>query len=125
MKLRLTDTTIRLRLNKPDLQKLQNERILSVKLPLGLSPNQQFTYSLITGNSHTSTIIHIMNNHLMIEVPSNSIDHWISSEEVGIYQEINTEDRSTIQLIIEKDFQCTSDPIDSEMFFTNPKLEQN
>ena len=123
MKLRLTDQSVRLRLNKVDIQSLQKENVLSVSVPLTHPDGMYFTYTLKPCSQVTTTLIKLIAHEFLIEVPAHLIDQWIVGEDVGIYQGVMTSTGQMIQLIIEKDFQCTSDPIDTTLYFTNPKVD--
>lgn len=103
MKIRMTTNSIRLRLRKSDLAKLQDKKILLDKV---MFPNQvifAFALSITESNSINANF---EQGQLLVSIPKPIATQWIESEEVGIETDVKLNDTDLLHILIEKDFPC-------------------
>lgn len=113
MKLRLEGNSIRLRVRKSDLIKLQKEGV--IKEALIFPNNTSFNYQLIT-DTHAATIdAQLSAEGMTVLIPLSIATTWVQSDVVGLEQTLN----SGLFILIEKDFPCTDRPWEdtSDTFF--------
>ena len=113
MKLRLEGNSIRLRVRKSDLIKLQKEGVITETL---LFPNNtRFNYQLITDTNADTIDARLSAEGMTVLIPLSIATTWLHSDAVGLEQTLN----SGLFILIEKDFPCTDRPWEdtSDTFF--------
>jgi hypothetical protein len=113
MKLRLEGNSIRLRVRKSDLIKLQKEG--AIKETLLFPNNTQFNYQLMTDNNSDTINAQLSAEGMTVLIPLSIATTWLRSDAVGLEQTLN----SGLFILIEKDFPCTDRPWEdtSDTFF--------
>jgi hypothetical protein len=113
MKLRLEGNSIRLRVRKSDLIKLQTEGIITESLVFPNSLN--FDYALRTDSDAETLDAQLSAAAMTVSIPLNSAMDWLNSDAVGLEHTLN----SGLFILIEKDFPCTDRPWEdtSDTFF--------
>lgn len=102
MKLRFDQQSLRLRVRKSDLEKLEQQGFIEEIVAF---PNDSFTYRVHSGGDEIS--VSFSGGILAVSVPAALLRNWIDSEEVGIYAALKTvHPETTLQVILEKDFPC-------------------
>ena len=104
MKLRLEGNSIRLRVRKSDLIKLQKEGV--IKETLMFPNNTAFNYQLITDNNGDTINAQLSAEGITVLIPLSIATTWLRSDAVGLEQTLN----SGLFILIEKDFPCTDRP---------------
>jgi hypothetical protein len=122
MKLRISANTIRLRLTRPEAQRLAGGEALQERLDLPPAP---LSYSLETKPGSGITAL-LDAGVLRIVAPLDSVRRWSSSDEVGIECDVPGTGSKPIRLLIEKDFRCAHDPAEVQAdCFPNPRGEDD
>lgn len=105
MKLRFNGNTIRLRLSRSDVQQVEkgNEIIERVTFGQG-QPN--FSYVFKTSNQSTQIEARCLPHEITLIVPESMAIDWAASDKVGLYQDSQSGQGTTLSISIEKDFQC-------------------
>jgi hypothetical protein len=113
MKLRLEGNSIRLRVRKSDLIKLQTEG--SIKEGLIFPNSLCFNYQLITDKNAETIDAQLSTEAMTVSIPLSMAMNWLNSDAVGIEHTLN----SGLFILIEKDFPCTDRPWEdtSDTFF--------
>lgn len=108
MKLRLTKNSIRIRIRKSELIVLSNSSKIeeSVQFPSG----DVFEYELRVSSTNANVSGEMMDNKLIVSVPSKRAQKWFTTNEVGIEAVIRINDDDQLHLLIEKDFPCKDRP---------------
>lgn len=122
MKLRILDNSIRLRLNKSEVEQLDREGLVRglTKLPAG----NAFQY-LIRKTTETPMNVQFTNDTLEVLCPEDSVSNWANSEQVGFRTLLSMNESEKLLILVEKDFKCL-DPNreeDESDNFEHPKLE--
>jgi hypothetical protein len=113
MKLRLEGNSIRLRVRKSDLIKLQNEGTVTEALVFPNSLN--FNYALRTSSTAETIDAQLSAEGITVLIPLSIATNWLNSDAVGLEHTLN----GGLFILIEKDFPCTDRPWEdtSDTFF--------
>ena len=119
MKLRIHRNSLRLRLNRSDVEQLQKAGICADVLRFG--PDSQLTYTVET-SAHVKTLdAQYRQNCIRVLVPLDVVEQWVDSDQVSLSQSAS---ESGPSLLIEKDFQCLHcngrEPSEDAQSFPNP-----
>jgi hypothetical protein len=113
MKLRLEGNSIRLRVRKSDLIKLQKEGAITETLVFPNSLN--FNYALRTDGNAETVDAQLSAAAITVSIPLSMATTWLNSDAVGLEHTLE----SGLFILIEKDFPCTDRPWEdtSDTFF--------
>jgi hypothetical protein len=104
MKIRFDQQSLRLRVRKSDLTKLQASGLIEEVV---FFPENKFSYTLGLKDVEKDISVTINEQNIAVYIPSEMAEKWINSEEVGLYVSIPTEHAGiSLHIIIEKDFPC-------------------
>lgn len=120
MKLRIQGDSIRLRLTRPEVERLaQDGRVADT---VHLAPGVTFVYRLETADvstPHASLLAHA----LTVALPPSWVDGWPDDERVGFEATQDAGDGRTLSLLIEKDFQCLHREAEEPDNYANPHAD--
>ena len=111
MKLRIRDNSIRLRLMRDEVSRLQSAGQVSAHT--AFPGGQSFAYVVESSTSSASPAAHFGDDTLRIRLPESIVLAWAASEQVSIAGEALLDDGETLQILVEKDFACLA-PRDGE-----------
>jgi hypothetical protein len=121
MKLRLKGNSVRLRVTRSELARLQaGERIQeTVHFPSGSTP--KFAYALEIGSHSLPVTVTFMDEQIVVSVSQDQLASWSGEHQVGVYASLPVDETTVLEVAIEKDFACLdlsdADNIDT---FANP-----
>jgi len=101
MKLRLDNKTVKFRLNKDEIVRLQNDGFLEEKLTI--NDDNQFLYVIDIMEDLEACELIFNEDGIQVGIPFELSEKWINSNQVGISETFDTDDGNTITLIIEED----------------------
>ncbi|MFK7907229.1 MAG: hypothetical protein AB8B69_18980 [Chitinophagales bacterium] len=101
MKLRCVQDSIRLRVRKTDLQKLEREGLVRESIDFG--GGMSFVFALAVGADVDAVNAVYENGQLQVNIPLLKAKKWMDSNEVGI--EVAAAEGQP-HILIEKDFPC-------------------
>ncbi|NLR90676.1 MULTISPECIES: DUF7009 family protein [Flammeovirga] len=117
MKLRLLDNSIRLRLNKEDIDELYREGEVWTTSQLGKTSFIYGVKSIERGEMHAE----MDGNRLQFLLNVDQVKEWVDTNTVGFSSVQKNDDNSELKLLIEKDFKClTTRDEDESKNFENP-----
>ena len=118
LKLRIHGNSIRLRLSRSEVELCASQGYLRSSLDFGAMG--RFDYSLETSEDFTFRCAY-GSDGILVTVPRNVLNDWASSDRVEISSTIKVSEEATLQLLVEKDFQCLhKDEVDNSDSFPNP-----
>ncbi len=120
MKLRIRGDSIRLRVTRPELAKMQSSSEVSDAIHFGA--NSKVVYRLVATSDVTSPEATFDSGTFLVRLPQSTFDHWANSDEISIHGEQKFDSSASLAILIEKDFTCLQPregEDDSEMF-ANP-----
>jgi len=103
MKLRITSTSVRLRLSQTDVRNFAESGVVEEILRLGVGADHGLKYRLKRDEKGRSVLANYENNILTVSVPAERADEWTSTELVGLDNQGTSDD---VQILVEKDFTC-------------------
>jgi hypothetical protein len=101
MKLRLDNKSVRFRLSKEEILKLQNEGFVEEKL--SFNEDNYFSYVIEVLDDIEECELNFNEDGLQIGIPLDVSEKWINSNQVGIKETFDTEDGELITLFVEED----------------------
>ena len=120
MKLRIYRNSLRLRLNRSDVEQFRETGIRTESLRFGTGA--QLTYTLETSSRFTVMEAQYRQDCIRVLLPLEMAQEWSSSDRISLF--LNCADGDGPSLLIEKDFQCLhgdeTNPEGDEDAFPNP-----
>ena len=104
MKLRCVHNSIRIRIKKSELQKLDSEGIITETVSFGGAT--MFAYALGVDAMRDEVTAELVDNLLAVHIPLVQAEQWIHSNQVGIEVNTSLDNGENLHILIEKDFPC-------------------
>ena len=104
MKLRTTHNSIRIRVRKSELTRLQAEGI--VEESIRFLNNVVFKFALLIEDMDSDLNANLEQNYLKLSIAKARAKQWITTNEVGIETYIALANGEQLHLLVEKDFPC-------------------
>lgn len=119
MKLRIKDESVRLRLDKVDLDTLNEKGKVETVTPFW---NRMLKYAVRTTTSVSHLSATFENERIMLYIPESYLAEMIETDKVGFDHVQKNEDGTQLSILIEKDFKClTTRNEDESNAFPNPQ----
>jgi hypothetical protein len=116
MKIRIRGNSIRYRLDKKDIQALQEQQKVEESTTIGTGTLHFCIKAKASGPS-----IKLEPSGLHLSVPAEQVKQWAETEQVGFSLELPNPDGSVVNILIEKDFKCLTERAEDEsLAFDNP-----
>ena len=120
MKLRLQSNSIRLRLKRGEVERLEKTGCVEEKIIMGNGIDDVFHYVLESSHAVSTPQACLRKNGILVQVPVEAVSRWASGKDVGIEAMLPAGDRQ-LQVLIEKDFACLNGPEEQNVdTFPNP-----
>ncbi|NLR61689.1 hypothetical protein HGH93_26540 [Chitinophaga polysaccharea] len=122
MKIRIRGNSIRYRLDKTDLELLQNVGKVESITHIGAGT----LHFCIRGKDITDPIIKMEQDGVHLLLPLPQLDTWYPPDQVGFELTLPNHDGSELKILVEKDFKCLTDRNeDDSQSFDNPMAGKN
>lgn len=105
MKLRINRNSIRLRLNKTEVEKFANNERITDKLFFGIAPAEILSFTL-EQNSVENIQGTFHDGEITVLVPTKIAEKWVTTDEVGFETEQVLNNGAILRILVEKDFVC-------------------
>lgn len=124
MKLRLKGNSIRVRLDRRDIERLIDEGHVVDAVRFG--PGLEFSYAVEAGPAPRELPkVSYSDGHLTIRINPVDVEEWLSGDRVG-FDHDQPVDGGTVRVLLEKDFACIDRPsgeeADDAYAFPNPAV---
>ena len=106
MKLRLQSNSVRLRLKRGEVDQLVKNGRVEEKITFGSERGDFFHYVLESSSTLEIPRAILKSKEVLVQIPSESVARWASSDEVGIEAIQAAGNDVELQVLIEKDFAC-------------------
>ncbi len=106
MKLRVRDSSIRLRLTRSEVELVRTDGLVRGRVPF--DGRNSFDYVLESSPATVKPEAHISNNVLTVRIPEAEILSWANSDEVSISASQILDGGDQLSILVEKDFACLS-----------------
>ena len=123
MKLRLRHNSIRLRLLQSEIKELAATGEASETIVF--APDQKLIYRLKISATANRISVCFENDRIVVEIPEKAARDWLETDSVGLENEQRIDDETSLKILIEKDFVCTTRPLDADNAdaFPHPKTD--
>jgi hypothetical protein len=119
MKLRIKGNSIRLRLSKPEVEKLSTEGIVEEQTSFA---DHSFIYAVKKETNRTNITAEFNNNQLTVYIPENLTGDWPVNEVVSLDNRLADGTLPALYILVEKDFKCIDNSSgDQSDNYENPK----
>jgi hypothetical protein len=125
LKLRIQGSTLRLRLNRSDVEQFRTSGVCAESLRF--DSNSQLTYTLEASSRLKAMGVQYVRDCIRVRLPLDMAEEWAGSDRVSL--SLSRAGESGPSLLIEKDFQCLHreerNPVDDADAFPNPAGDQS
>lgn len=124
MKLRIKGNSLRLRITRPELNRLIDEGRIEESISFAADDRSRLTYSLEHTATASAPTVRYVPPSLEVRIPTAQAQKWALGEDVGISAAIELGPRGSLDLLIEKDFACMhGNDEENRDAFPNPNAE--
>jgi hypothetical protein len=121
MKLRINGSSLRLRVSRSELARLQARGRIEETIHFTASPEAKLTYALESALQPSPVKVQYALNQVTVVLSEDQVRIWADEREVGVYAALEMGQAGSLYVIVEKDFACVDrsdeDNIDT---FPNP-----
>ncbi|MGI9221729.1 MAG: DUF7009 family protein [Woeseiaceae bacterium] len=111
MKLRIRDNSIRLRLERGEVDTLRDAGMVSAKT--GFPGGRDFGYVVESSPASVNPGAVLSDSTVTVRLPESAVQAWANSEQVSIVGEQRLAEGDILSILVEKDFACLA-PRDGE-----------
>lgn len=121
MKLRFRSNSLRLRVNRREVESLTSGSVLQehVHFP----GDTEFAYVLEKA-AVASPQVHFTHGVIRVALPTEHVENWAATDEIGMYFEVPA-NGSSLKLAIEKDLECVDGPVEERDPDAYPRTGKN
>ncbi|WKN42561.1 DUF7009 family protein [Tunicatimonas pelagia] len=124
MKLRIKGNSLRLRLTQAEVQRISEGESVREVMNIG-GGNPSFIYSLTIHANQLPVAVVYQNHEIHVTISRQVSRQWATTNQISIEENIPTEDRHSLHVLIEKDFRCLHRNVQDEPDqFPNPKATE-
>lgn len=106
MKLRLDETSLRLRLEPEEVTKFAATGRLETAVPLGPGAAGQLWYSLERDDAAAALTVRPEPGRIRVLVPAAQAAAWAGSDEIGLRAQLEVAENQFLLILVEKDLGC-------------------
>jgi hypothetical protein len=121
MKMRIKGNSLRLRVARSELARLEAGECVAELTRLGPSQDDVLSYSLKGDETAAEVTVNYESGRIAVLLPVAGLRAWAGSDEVGIHALLNVGDGNSLEVSVEKDYACLDRGAeDNEDTFANP-----
>ena len=123
MKLRIRDNSLRLRLERGEVELLRNQK--RVAASTHFAGGAKFGYVVESDADCRSPVAELADNSIVVRLPAAAVLEWSASEQVSIAGEQAGAGESALSILVEKDFACLAprEGEDESDMFPHPQAD--
>ena len=111
MKLRIKGNSIRLRLSKPEVEKLAVAKYLEERTSFG---NNTFSYALQSKDGGEKLSADFDGGKITVFIPEVFIKDWAVNNVTGFNTREQVNDTTSLYILVEKDFKCVDETTEDQ-----------
>ena len=121
MKLRLKGSTLRLRVTRSELVRLQAGQRIEETVLFPNSSDASLRYTLEVGSHSQPVQVAMLSYQIVVSISEDQLTSWSGEHQVGIYASLPVSEETNLEVAIEKDFACLDlSDRDNQDTFANP-----
>jgi hypothetical protein len=105
MKIRIKGNTLRLRLTQTEVENVNAGQVVEENVPFGKG-QPTFSYAVSPESETDKILVSYLDNTIRSVLPQKQAHQWAITDQVSLEENIEWEDGTTLQILVEKDFQC-------------------
>jgi hypothetical protein len=106
MKLRLKGSTLRLRVTRSELARLQVGQRIEETVLFPNSSDTSLSYTLEVGSHSQPVQVAFASQQIVVSISEDQLTSWSGEHQVGIYASLPVTENTNLEVAIEKDFAC-------------------
>jgi hypothetical protein len=106
MKLRILGNSLRLRISRSELERLQADGSIEDSIRFSSAPEASLTYALAVESGEVGIRVQYSPQRVTVLLSEAQLQAWSQPNEVGIYASVGNGSENGLKLTIEKDFAC-------------------
>jgi hypothetical protein len=119
MKLRIKGNSLRLRLSKPEVERLAVDKYLEDRTSFG---NNTFSYALQSKDDDDKLSAVFAGGKITVFIPGVIIKDWAVNNVTGFNNKQQANDPTSLYILVEKDFKCVDETTEDQSDnYENPK----
>lgn len=121
MKLRIQGDSVRMRITRPELERMQNDGGISETVNFG--PDRKLDYRITASDDAAALRAEFSSGGIVISIPRPTFDQWAGTDEISIRGEQPVAGDQSLKILVEKDYACLSprEGEDDSDKFPNPE----
>jgi hypothetical protein len=121
MKLRLKGSTLRLRVTRSELARLQAGQRIEETVLFPNSSDTSLSYTLEVGSHSQPVEVAFASHQIVVSISEDQLTIWSGEHQVGTYASLPVTENTNLEVAIEKDFACLDlSHADNQDTFANP-----
>lgn len=122
MKLRIKGNSLRLRVTRPELQRLLAEGRIEETVRFGQQEAACLIYALEHGAQDEALSVRYAAGEVAVALSADAMLQWTETGQVGVYGQISLGAHGSLEIAVEKDFACLDgDDAENADAFPNPR----
>ena len=119
MKIRIKGNSLRLRLSKPEVEKLAVAKYIEERTSFG---NNTFIYALQSNDGDDKLSAEFDGSKITVFIPGIFIKDWAVNNVTGFNNKQQANDPTSLYILVEKDFKCVDETTEDQSDnYENPK----
>ncbi len=123
MKLRIQGNSIRLRLSRPDVARLDHDGRVEETIAFGMHAGDALAYAVEASPAATGVAARLAPGRITVVLPQALAREWAATDRVGIAAEqpgVGPDGAGVLRILVEKDFACLDRRDEDADAFANP-----
>jgi hypothetical protein len=106
MKLRIQGNSLRLRVTRPELKRLEEGGEVAEIIHFGAELEESLRYTLVVATQTEPVMVNYHANSIAVSITLDQMRLWSEESQVGIYARLEVGSTGTLEVAVEKDFKC-------------------
>ena len=127
MKLRIHENSLRLRVNRPDVEALRRDGFIEHRLNITAEAALAYRLEIGTCSAPEAALVATDGEStIVVRLPETLAEHWYDDAQVAVNTTVEITGGAPLELLIEKDFACLvpRPGEDTDTYFANPATTQ-
>lgn len=109
MKIRIKDSTIRMRLSQTDIKSLYTQGEIISECRFGTDSIFRYSINTIEKSIKDAICAYLVGSHIKVEISKEDARQWYKTDLIGFEVEMDNGSQGGLQLLLEKDWKCMVD----------------
>jgi len=106
MKLRIRGNSLRLRLTRSEVSRLDESARVEEMIEFGPEPHQRLRYAIESSTDTSEITVSYDDGRILVQVPRSAVRQWSETDQISLGGEQPLAGNAKLSLLVEKDFAC-------------------